>query len=51
MSRGHILVVDDEVTILTTLQKTLSYEGYSVDVAGGFQVAIDKLDKCSYDLA
>ncbi len=51
MSRGHILVVDDEPSILTTLQKTLSYEGYSVDVAGGFRVAVDKLKKCSYDLA
>jgi DNA-binding NtrC family response regulator len=51
MSRGHILVVDDEASILTTLQKTLTYEGYSVDVAGGFRVAVDKLKKCSYDLA
>jgi DNA-binding NtrC family response regulator len=51
MSRGHILVVDDEVSILQTLKKVLSLEGYSVDVAGGFAVANDKLDKCSYDLA
>ena len=51
MSRGHILVVDDEASILTTLQKTLSLEGYSVDVAGGFGVAKDKLTKLSYDLA
>ncbi len=51
MSRGHILVVDDEVSILQTLKKVLSLEGYSVDVAGGFAVASHKLDKCSYDLA
>jgi DNA-binding NtrC family response regulator len=51
MSRGHILVVDDETSILTTFKKTLSLEGYSVDVAGGFAVACDKLDKCTYDVA
>ena len=51
MSRGHILVVDDEVSILQTLKKVLSLEGYSVDVAGGFAVAREKLDKFSYDLA
>ncbi len=51
MSRGHILVVDDEVSILQTLKKVLALEGYSVDVAGGVSVAEGKLDKCSYDLA
>jgi DNA-binding NtrC family response regulator len=51
MPRGHILVVDDEPSILTTLQKALSLEGYSVDVAGGVQVAADKLAKQSYDIA
>lgn len=51
MSRGHILVVDDEASILTTLKKTLSLEGYSVDVAGGFKPAKEKLEKCSYDIA
>ncbi len=51
MSRGHLLVVDDEVSILTTLKKALALEGYSVDVAGGFAVAADKLAKGSYDLA
>ncbi len=50
MSRGHILVVDDEASILTTLQKTLSLEGYSVDVAGGYAIAKDKLTRLSYDL-
>jgi DNA-binding NtrC family response regulator len=51
MTRGHILVVDDEVSILTTLKKTLSLEGYSVDVAGGCGVAYDKLGRYSYDVA
>jgi DNA-binding NtrC family response regulator len=51
MARGHILVVDDEVAILSTLKTTLSLEGYQVDVAGSFGVGWDKLQKCSYDVA
>jgi two-component system, NtrC family, nitrogen regulation response regulator NtrX len=49
MPRAHLLVVDDEPAILTTLQKALSLEGYSVDVAGGMAVAEEKLKKRSYD--
>jgi DNA-binding NtrC family response regulator len=51
MPRGHILVLDDEPTILTTLQKTLTLEGYGVDVAGGIAVAEERIAKRSYDLA
>jgi DNA-binding NtrC family response regulator len=51
MTRGHILVVDDETSILTTLKKALTLEGYAVDVAGGFAVAWEKLGKYTYDLA
>src|SRR5579883_2269747 len=50
MPRAHLLVVDDEPSILTTLQKALSLEGYAVDVAGGVKVAEDKLKKRAYDL-
>src|SRR3954463_12571233 len=50
MPRAHLLVVDDEPSILTTLQKALTLEGYSVDVAGGVKVAEEKLKKRSYDL-
>ena len=50
MPHAHLLVVDDEPSILTTLQKALSLEGYSVDVAGGVRVADEKLKKRSYDL-
>ena len=39
MAHAHLLVVDDEPSILTTLQKALTLEGYSVDVAGGVKVA------------
>jgi len=50
MARAHLLVLDDEPSILTTLQKALSLEGYAVDVAGGVKVAEEKLKKRSYDL-
>src|SRR5215470_16811480 len=50
MPHAHLLVVDDEPSILTTLQKALTLEGYSVDVAGGMKVADEKLKKRSYDL-
>ncbi|MCC6559298.1 MAG: sigma-54-dependent Fis family transcriptional regulator [Polyangiaceae bacterium] len=51
MPRGHVLVLDDERSILTTLQKALSLEGYTVDVAGGVAVAEEKLARRSYDIA
>jgi DNA-binding NtrC family response regulator len=51
MPRGHVFVLDDEPSILTTLQKALSLEGYAVDVAGGIAVAEEKLNKRSYDIA
>jgi DNA-binding NtrC family response regulator len=50
MARAHLMVVDDEPSILTTLQKALSLEGYAVDVAGGVKVAEEKLKKRTYDL-
>jgi DNA-binding NtrC family response regulator len=50
MPRAHLLVLDDEPSILTTLQKALSLEGYAVDVAGGIGVAEEKLKKRAYDL-
>ncbi len=50
MARAQILIVDDEPSILTTLQKALTLEGYGVDVAGGVRVAEEKLKKRSYDL-
>ena len=51
MARGHILVLDDEPAILTTLHKALTLEGHIVDVAGGVTVAEDKIQKRSYDIA
>jgi len=51
MPRGHVLVVDDEPAILTTLKKALTLEGYSVDVAGGVAIAEEKISKQTYDIA
>ncbi len=50
MGNAHLLVVDDEPNILTTLSTALRLEGYSVDVAGGVRVAEEKLQKRAYDL-
>lgn len=50
MPRGQILVVDDEPSILNTLKKALSLEGYAVDVAGGVGVARERIGKCTYDV-
>ena len=44
-------MLDDEPSILTTLQKALALEGYTVDVAGGIAIAEEKLAKKSYDIA
>jgi DNA-binding NtrC family response regulator len=50
MPRGHVLVVDDETSILSTLKKALSLEGYQVDLAGGIGVAEERLAKHTYDV-
>src|SRR6266511_2046533 len=50
MARAHVLVVDDEPSILTTLQKALSLEGFGVDVAGGVKVAEERLGRRTYDM-
>jgi DNA-binding NtrC family response regulator len=50
MPRGTVLVVDDEPSILGTLKKALSLEGYSVDLAGGVALAEERLAKKNYDI-
>jgi response regulator RpfG family c-di-GMP phosphodiesterase len=50
LNKGSILLVDDEILILKTLQKYLERSGYSIDTAeNGFE-AICKLEISSYDL-
>ncbi|HEY6559319.1 MAG TPA: sigma-54 dependent transcriptional regulator [Polyangiaceae bacterium] len=50
MPRGVVLVVDDEPSILNTLKKALTLEGYAVDVAGGVSLAEQRIAKRSYDV-
>ena len=50
MARGSVLVVDDEPSILGTLKKALSLEGYAVDVAGGVALAEERIAKKHYDI-
>jgi DNA-binding NtrC family response regulator len=50
MASGSVLIVDDEPAILATLKKALALEGYNVDVAGGVQVAKERLGKRAYDV-
>ncbi|HET9959023.1 MAG TPA: sigma-54 dependent transcriptional regulator [Polyangiaceae bacterium] len=49
MARAQVLVVDDEPSILSTLKKALSLEGYAVEVAGGIRVAEERLAKKTFD--
>ena len=50
MASGHLLVVDDEPSILGTLKKALTLEGYRVDVAGGAKLADSRVQSGAYDL-
>lgn len=50
MPAAQVLVVDDEPSILTTLKTALRLEGYTVDVAGGVQLAEERASKKSYDV-
>ncbi|MEM1029267.1 MAG: sigma-54 dependent transcriptional regulator [Myxococcota bacterium] len=51
MPSGHILVVDDEIAILSSLKTALSLEGYRVDVADRVASGWDRIRRGSYDLA
>jgi DNA-binding NtrC family response regulator len=49
MSRGSILVVDDEKNILATLSRALRVEDFDVDVAGSASIALEKVASKAYD--
>ena len=49
MVAATILVVDDERNILTSVSRALGLEGYVVEVAGSAEVALDKLEKQTFD--
>jgi DNA-binding NtrC family response regulator len=50
MARHHLLLIDDEPNILTTLRRALEIEGYTVEVAGSGKVGLEKLGEREFDL-
>ena len=49
-SRGHVLIVEDELKLARFVELELMYEGYSVEVINDGREALEILDKKSYDL-
>jgi DNA-binding response OmpR family regulator len=50
-SKKSILVIDDDKSILRTFTRILQKAGYDVDVAETGKEAIEKAEKCKYDLS
>ncbi len=50
MSRGRLLVVDDEETQRLMLRNILGRAGYDVETAGEGREALDALDRAAFDL-
>ncbi|HKA86304.1 MAG TPA: sigma-54 dependent transcriptional regulator [Haliangiales bacterium] len=50
MARHHLLLIDDEPNILTTLRRAVEIEGYAVDVAGSGKIGLEKLAEREFDL-
>jgi DNA-binding NtrC family response regulator len=51
MRTATLLLVDDDKHVLDSMSNWLREQGFSVDVAGGYQEAVRKLDQVRYDLA
>ena len=49
-ARAHILIVDDEPSVLLTVTAILRQEGYSVDAVPDGSAAIEKIGAAHYDL-
>ena len=49
MPAATILVVDDEPNILSSVARALGLEGYDVEVAGSAELALEKLERQSFD--
>jgi DNA-binding response OmpR family regulator len=47
---SHILIVEDEQSMLSGLKDNLEFEGYTVDTADDGQVALDKILNVKFDL-
>jgi DNA-binding NtrC family response regulator len=50
LPRAHVLVIDDEPNILTTVRRALEIEGFTVDVAGSGAAGMTKLAGAAFDL-
>ena len=50
LTRGRILIVDDEEDIRESLETLLTIEGYSVDMAVNGTTGLDRMARSSYDL-
>ncbi len=50
IGKSRLLVVDDEADMLQGLRKSLTREGYSVDIAKDGMEAVEKIEVSSYDV-
>jgi DNA-binding response OmpR family regulator len=50
-AKKHVIVIDDDKSILRTFTRILQKNGYEIDVAETGKEAIEKSTKQSYDLA
>jgi len=50
LTRGRILIIDDEEDIRESLETLLSIEGYSVDMAVNGTTGLERMGRSSYDL-
>ena len=50
MTRGRILIIDDEEDIRESLETLLTIEGYSVDMAVNGTAGLERMGRSSYDL-
>jgi len=51
LKKKHVLVVDDDKSLLNSLAEILRFEGYEVEIAEGGQEALEKSKRRFYDLA
>src|SRR5689334_8312925 len=50
MSKGSLLLVDDDRQVLEAMAEWLRSQGYQLDVAGSRAAAIEAINKKNYDL-
>lgn len=50
MSKGSVLIVEDEESIARFMELELKYEGYTVDIASDGRIGLDKVKAKYYDI-